>query len=65
MTLTDKEKAVLRALVEKEIEDMGKEKLFISNSPFLNKVIRDDPDVPFLKSEALYQEFLQELLKKL
>ena len=41
------------------------EKLMISNSPFLSKMFRDEPDLPFLKSAKLYQGFLEQLQKKL
>ena len=40
-----------------------KDKLFISNSPFLNKA--DDNDLEFLKSETEYREFLKQILEKL
>jgi len=67
MTFTKEEQGVLKVLVEKELETIKKEgkNIFFSNSPFLGKVALDDPDVPFLKDELRYQEFLENLLKKL
>lgn len=67
MVLTKENKVVLKILVEKEIEQVKKEgkQIFISNSPFLNKIIGDEADLPFLKSEVLYQNYLEVLLKKL
>jgi len=66
MVLTNEEKAVLLILVEKELEMLRREgkKLFISNSPFLGKISRDEPDIPFLKSEAKYEQFLKRLRKR-
>ncbi len=65
MELTKKETDVLKIVVQKELQQLkeDKEKIFISNSPFLNKA--DDNDLEFLKSEVEYREFLKELLEKL
>ncbi len=67
MTLTKKEKDILKVLVKKELAEVEKEgdKVFISNSPFLHKVKNDDSDLDFLKSKAKYHNFLEQLLKKL
>jgi hypothetical protein len=67
MDLTKQDLATLKILVEKELETIKKEgeQLIIVNSPFLNKVSSDDSDLEFLKSEVKYQQFLEELLKKL
>lgn len=67
MTLTKQDKAVLQALVKQElkvIKEKGEE-MMISNSPFLGTVIKDVPDLPFIKGERGYQEFLEKRLKKL
>lgn len=66
MALTNQEKVVLRILLQKELENVKKQgkRIFIDNSPFLNK-IEGDSDLPFLKSEKLYEQYLQELLKTL
>ncbi|NQV91631.1 hypothetical protein HQ489_04100 [Candidatus Woesearchaeota archaeon] len=67
MTLTKEEMDVLKVLVSKELDHVSKdaEKLMISNSPFLTKVVEDDSDLAFMKSEAEYQKFLENLLTKL
>lgn len=67
MTLDKKERAVLKVLVEKELQNVQEDssQLMISNSPFLNKVALDDPDIAFMKSEKDYEEFLKQLLKKI
>jgi len=65
MVLTKQDKEILKILVEKELELVKKdaERVLIVNAPFINKL--DDPDLPFLKSEVLYQEFLEKLIKEL
>tara|TARA_Y100000031_G_scaffold27791_1_gene30035 strand:- start:1008 stop:1214 length:207 start_codon:yes stop_codon:yes gene_type:complete len=67
MELTTKDKAVLRALVEQELKVVTKEgeDITISNSPFLGMVIKDVPDLPFMKGEMKYKQFLDDLLIKL
>lgn len=64
--LTPEERGVLRLLVEKELSALKREgkKMVIANSPFLGKMERSD-DLAFLKSEALSQQFLAKLLRKL
>ncbi len=68
MTLTKEEQALLKVLVEKELEAVEKEgkNIFIVNSPFLSGLARmHAKDIPFLKTEKLYQEFLKKLSEKL
>jgi hypothetical protein len=66
MTLTNEDKAVLKALVEKELEEMKKEKVEFVNSPVLSSISRvTETDIPFIKTKTLYMEFLGQLLKKL
>ena len=67
MELTTKDKAVLKALVEQELNTVAKEgeEMTISNSPFLGTVIKDVPDLPFIVGEMKYKEFLDNLLIKL
>ena len=67
MTLTKEDTAVLKILVEKELEHVEKdgEQLVISNAPFLHKVAEDDSDLLFLKSIEKYKIFLEQLSKKL
>ena len=67
MALTKEETAIVKALVLKELAHVKKDAqgLNIVNSPFLDKVVDDPADLPFLKSELLYQQFLDKLLKKL
>ena len=67
MELTKQELETLKLLVKKELEAVKKEgnELMVSNSPFLNKEALDDSDLDFLKSEAKYRQFLNELLNKL
>lgn len=67
MNLTNDEKAVVKILIEKELEHITKDgnQLVIVNAPFITKVIGDDPDLPFLKSLKLYQKFLQNMHQKL
>ena len=67
MALTKEETVVLKALLLKELAHVKNDakRLVIVNSPFLNKVVDDQADLPFLKSELLYQQFLEQLLKKL
>ena len=67
MNLNKEEADVLKILVDKELEHLEKdvEQLVTVNAPFINKVIGDDPDLPFLKSLELYKNFLQDLQKKL
>ena len=67
MELTKEERTILKVLIEKELKDIKKQgkEIFISNSPFLNKVTLDDKDLPFLTSELKYQQFIENLLKKL
>lgn len=63
--LTKQENAVLKILLEKELDHVKKDGqgFLISNAPFLSKI--DDPDLPFLKSLKLYKDFLEQLKKKL
>tara|TARA_Y100000034_G_C6610215_1_gene265730 strand:+ start:338 stop:535 length:198 start_codon:yes stop_codon:yes gene_type:complete len=65
MTLTKHDQEILHMLVQKEIETLQKEKqqLMISNAGFLNK--EDSGDLEFLKSEAKYENYLKELLKRI
>lgn len=65
--MNNKQKEVLKILVKKEIEHLktDKDSLLISNSPFLNKETLDGSDLEFLKSEELYLNFLENLLKDL
>ena len=67
MTLNKEEAAVVKVLVEKELEHLEKdqEQLVTVNAPFITKVMGDDQDIPFLKSIELYKNFLQDLRKKL
>ncbi len=67
MVFTKDETLILKTLLMKELEHLKKDErqLVIVNSPFLNKIIGDQPDLPFLKSEVLYRQFLEKLLKKL
>jgi len=55
MELSQDEKKLLSFLVDKELKDFIKEK----------KTILDNMSLSFVKSEALNEEFLKELLKKL
>jgi len=68
MNITTHEKAVLKALVEqelREVKEQGK-KFKVVNSPVLSSIYRmTETDIPFLKTEVLYIEFLEELFKKL
>ena len=66
MALNKEETDVLKVVVEKELKEVsekGKD-LLIVNSPFFNKV-GDLPDLPFLRDEKIYEEFLKDLLSKL
>lgn len=67
MVFTKDETLILKTLLMKELEHLKKDEkqLVIVNSPFLNKIIGDQADLPFLKSEVLYRQFLEKLLKKL
>ncbi len=67
MTHTKEDKAVLKILVEKELQNVEEngDKVMISNSPFIHKVVQDESDLKFLKNVELYKEFLQQLLKRL
>ncbi len=67
MAFTKDERALLKIVVQKELEALEQDgaQLFISNSPFITKVSLDAPDIPFLKSAAKYQAFLKKLQKKL
>lgn len=68
MTLTTDEKTVLKALVEQELKEIKEkgEDFPVDNSPVLSSIYRmRETDLPFMKNRALYQEFLQQLLKKL
>lgn len=67
MALTKDETTVIKTLVLKELDHIKKDAkgLALVNSPFLNKVVENQDDLPFLKSEMLYQQFLERLLKKL
>ncbi len=67
MVLNKDEKAVIKALLLKELTHLKKDakELAIVNSPFLDKVVKGPADFSFLKSELLYQQFLESLLKKL
>ncbi len=64
-SLTKEENAVLKILLEKELNHVKKDGqgFLISNASFLSKT--DDPDLPFLKSLKLYRDFLEQLKKKL
>ena len=66
MPLTIQEKAVLRILIEKELEHIKKDskKLMIVNAPFLGKITEEVADFSLLKSEAQYLKLLEELKKK-
>lgn len=65
MELTKEDRLVLKTLVKKEIKEIKSDanKVMISNSGFLNK--EDESDLPFLKTELLYEDFLNKLLNKL
>ncbi len=65
MTLTKEEMDVLKILVQKELDHVTKDakKLMISNAPFFGGSGKSN--LPFLKSEVAYQQFLKDLLKKL
>ena len=66
--LTEKEKAVLKILVKKELEivEQHNEEMYIVNSPFLSSVSRlRSNDLEFMKTEKLYREFLSKLLEKI
>jgi len=66
MELTTKDKAVLKALVERELQEMKNEKIDFVNSPVLSSLARfKETDLDFMKTETLYQEFLVQLLQKL
>tara|TARA_Y100000310_G_scaffold237646_1_gene240938 strand:- start:579 stop:779 length:201 start_codon:yes stop_codon:yes gene_type:complete len=66
MELTTKDKAVLKALVERELQEMKDEKIDFVNSPVLSSLARfKETDLDFMKTETLYQEFLAQLLNKL
>jgi hypothetical protein len=66
MTLTEEEKVVLRVLVEKELKAVKEAgDIMEINSPFIGKGVKGKGELPFLKSEVLYEKFLQHLLKKL
>ncbi|MBS3127265.1 hypothetical protein J4228_03810 [Candidatus Woesearchaeota archaeon] len=66
MVLTKDDKAVLKALVEQELQHVKKDKVALVNSPVLSSIMRmKETDIPFMKSKALYQEFLEHILKKL
>jgi len=67
MKLTKQDLAVLKILVEKELEHVERdgEKMVIVNAPFISKVAEDDSDLNFLKSMEKYKEFLKELNKRL
>lgn len=66
MELTTKERAVIKMIVERELEQLEKDesKLLISNASFLNK-IDEDSDLDFMKVGTEYQLFLTQLLEKL
>jgi hypothetical protein len=68
MTLTKEEKTLMKVLVEKELKAVEKEgkNILVVNSPFFSSIARvHSKDIPFLTSEKLYLEFLENLLKKL
>ncbi|MFH1682783.1 MAG: hypothetical protein ABIA37_03220 [Candidatus Woesearchaeota archaeon] len=68
MEFTEQEKAVLKTLIKKEQEEIEKEgeKLMIVNSPFLSTVSRlQSKDLEFMKDVKLYQNFLEQLLRRL
>jgi len=68
MTLTNEDRTVLKALVEKEISNIKEEgeKVLVVNSPFLSSVSRTESnDLPFLSTIEAYSEFLDDLLKRL
>jgi hypothetical protein len=68
MTLTNEDMAVLKILVEKELDNLEKdgEEIMIANSPFLSGISRlESGDLGFLKAEKAYQEFLMALKEKL
>jgi hypothetical protein len=67
MTFTKEDLTILKALVEQEMASVKKdgERLNIVNSPALSSIYRmRENDIPFLKTETLYLEFLGELNKK-
>lgn len=68
MEFTEQEKAVLKTLIKKEQEEIKKEgeKLMIVNSPFLSLVSRlQSKDLEFMRDVKLYQNFLEQLLRRL
>ncbi len=67
MELTKEDSDVLRILVRKELSHLKKDEkdLRLVNSPFLNKMVGDSEDIPFLAGGKLYEEFLSKLLQKL
>lgn len=68
MTLTKEDKAVLKALVEKELSEVKEqgEDFKTVNSPVLSSVSRlKEMDLAFLATEAKYVEFLEELSRRL
>ena len=65
MELTNEEKLVIRVLLEKELGEVKDGKNILgANSPFFGKGVKGKNELPFLKSELKYEEFLQKLLKK-
>jgi len=66
MALNKEDMAVLKALVERELAEIKEEKIEFVNSPVLSTISRTtENDIPFIKTKALYVEFLEQLLRKL
>jgi len=68
MTLTKDDQAVLKALVERELKEIKEqgENFPFDNSPVLSSIYRmRETDIPFIKTKALYQDFLEKLLRKI
>jgi len=66
MALNKEDMVILKALVERELAEMREEKIEFVNSPVLSTISRTtENDIPFIKTKALYVQFLEQLLQKL